>query len=176
MDNYSYFNPYEVVYVIKNEVNNRKYYGISRNPISRLLNHFRELDKGEHQNATLQDDFNIYGDDSFTTDILDFCFDRDYALASESELIKNDHSCYNISGNSNNKYHEVWQSKAREGRKRAKNQGKHLGRPSQPEKEIKRALKLYAEREKNGMSVNDIVKATGVPRSTIYAKAKKGVN
>lgn len=59
-----------------------------------------------------------------------------------------------------------------EGRERAKKQGKHLGRPSQPEKEVKRALKLYQEREQNGMSVNDIVKTTGVPRSTIYAKLK----
>lgn len=59
-----------------------------------------------------------------------------------------------------------------EGRERAKKQGKHLGRPSQPEKEVKRALKLYQEREANGMSVADIVKTTGVPRSTIYNKAK----
>lgn len=64
--------------------------------------------------------------------------------------------------------------RTKEGRERAKTQGKHMGRPSQPDKEIKRALKLYAEREKNGMSVNDIVKTTGVPRSTIYAKAKEG--
>lgn len=60
-----------------------------------------------------------------------------------------------------------------EGRERAKKQGKHLGRPAQPEKEVKRALKLYAEREQNGMSVNDIVKTTGVPRSTIYAKIRE---
>ncbi len=51
-------------------------------------------------------------------------------------------------------------------------QGKHLGRKGQDTKEIKRALKLFAEREKNGLSVNDISKQTGVPRSTIYAKAK----
>jgi len=61
-----------------------------------------------------------------------------------------------------------------EGRARAKKQGKHMGRPGPDEKELKRALKLYKEREENGMSVNDIVKATGVPRSTLYAKAKEG--
>ncbi|RWZ49773.1 recombinase family protein [Halobacillus fulvus] len=60
-----------------------------------------------------------------------------------------------------------------EGRERAKKQGKHLGRPGQSEKDVRRALKLYQEREQNGMSVNDIVKTTGVPRSTIYAKAKE---
>jgi DNA invertase Pin-like site-specific DNA recombinase len=60
-----------------------------------------------------------------------------------------------------------------EGRDRAKKQGKHMGRPSQDKKEIKKAIKLYQEREVNGMSVNDISKLTGVPRSTIYAEIKK---
>jgi len=59
-----------------------------------------------------------------------------------------------------------------EGRERAKAQGKHMGRKGQDEKKIKQALKLYEEREVNGLSVNDIVKMTGVPRSTIYVKAK----
>src|SRR5699024_12736736 len=43
-----------------------------------------------------------------------------------------------------------------EGRKRAKEQGKHLGRPSRPQKDIERALKMYDERESNGMSVSEI--------------------
>lgn len=60
-----------------------------------------------------------------------------------------------------------------EGRERAKAQGKHMGRIGKAEKEVKKALKLYSERESNGLSVNDIVKMTGVPRSTIYAKAKE---
>jgi DNA invertase Pin-like site-specific DNA recombinase len=60
-----------------------------------------------------------------------------------------------------------------EGRERAKKQGKHMGRPAQDKKAIEKALKLYAERETNGMSVNDIAKLTGVPRSTIYAEVKK---
>ncbi|MGE6488786.1 recombinase family protein [Paenisporosarcina sp. NPDC076898] len=59
-----------------------------------------------------------------------------------------------------------------EGRERAKAQGKHMGRKGQDEKAVKKALKLYQDRENNGLSVNDIVKMTGVPRSTIYAKAK----
>jgi DNA invertase Pin-like site-specific DNA recombinase len=60
-----------------------------------------------------------------------------------------------------------------EGRERAKAQGKHMGRIGKPEKDITKALKLYRERESNGLSVNDIAKMTGVPRSTIYAKAKE---
>lgn len=60
-----------------------------------------------------------------------------------------------------------------EGRERAKLQGKHMGRPSQPKKNVERALELYKQRETNGMSVNDIAKLTSVPRSTIYAEIKK---
>ncbi len=52
----------------------------------------------------------------------------------------------------------------------AKRQGKHMGKPGQDEKTLKRAIKLYNERETNGMSVNDIVKATSVPR---YMQKKK---
>ena len=60
-----------------------------------------------------------------------------------------------------------------EGRERAKKQGKHMGRPGQDEKTLKRAIQLYYERNKNGMSVNEIVKSTGIPRSTLYAKVKQ---
>lgn len=60
-----------------------------------------------------------------------------------------------------------------EGRERAKKQGKHMGRPAKDKKAIQKALKLYGERESNGLSVNDIAKMTSVPRSTIYAELKK---
>ncbi|CAH0309205.1 Transposon gamma-delta resolvase [Peribacillus sp. Bi96] len=60
-----------------------------------------------------------------------------------------------------------------EGRERAKAKGTHMGRKGKDEKDVKKALKLYDERESNGLSVNDIAKMTGVPRSTIYAKVKE---
>jgi len=60
-----------------------------------------------------------------------------------------------------------------EGRERAKGQGKHMGRPSRPKKDVEQAMKLYKDRENNQMSVSDIVKLTGVPRSTIYAELNK---
>jgi DNA invertase Pin-like site-specific DNA recombinase len=63
--------------------------------------------------------------------------------------------------------------RTKEGRERARAQGKHLGRKGQDTKEIRRALKLFSERTTNGLSVNDISKQTGVPRSTIYAKVKE---
>ncbi|UAL53507.1 recombinase family protein [Metabacillus dongyingensis] len=60
-----------------------------------------------------------------------------------------------------------------EGRERAKAQGKHMGRKGQEEKQVQKALGMYHNRKENGLSVNDIAKATGVPRSTIYAKLKE---
>lgn len=60
-----------------------------------------------------------------------------------------------------------------EGRERARAQGKHLGRPAQPKAKIDYALKLFFNRETNKLSVNDIVKTSGVPRATIYREAKK---
>ena len=68
---------------------------------------------------------------------------------------------------------DIINDRTTEGRERAKAQGKHMGRIGKPEKDVKKALKLYEERETNGLSVNDIAKMTGVPRSTIYAKVKE---
>ncbi len=68
---------------------------------------------------------------------------------------------------------ELINERTAEGRERAKVKGTHMGRPGQDEKAVKKALKLYAERESNGLSVNEIAKSTGVPRSTIYAKVKE---
>ncbi|MFE4118579.1 recombinase family protein [Priestia sp. YIM B13448] len=68
---------------------------------------------------------------------------------------------------------DIINERTAEGRERAKAQGKHMGRKGQDEKQVKKALKLYEEREEKGLSVNDIVKMTGVPRSTIYAKRKQ---
>lgn len=62
-----------------------------------------------------------------------------------------------------------------EGRERAKAKGTHMGRTGKPEKDVKKAMKMYQDRDNNGLSVNDIAKMTGVPRSTIYAKAKETI-
>ena len=60
-----------------------------------------------------------------------------------------------------------------EGRERAKAQGKHLGRPARPQKDVAKAVELFHDRTNNGLSVNDIVRLTGVPRSTIYREVKR---
>lgn len=48
-----------------------------------------------------------------------------------------------------------------------------MGRKGQDEKQVKQAVNLFLNRQENGLSVNDISKMTGVPRSTIYAKSKE---
>ncbi len=60
-----------------------------------------------------------------------------------------------------------------EGRERAKSRGKHMGRPSQPRKNIEEALRLYNSRNTNGLSVKDIVTLTGVPKATLYVEIRK---
>jgi AcrR family transcriptional regulator len=48
-----------------------------------------------------------------------------------------------------------------------------MGRKGQPEHNIKQAIKLFVAREEKGMTISDISKLAGVPRSTIYAEYKK---
>ncbi|WP_414046090.1 recombinase family protein [Macrococcus equi] len=61
-----------------------------------------------------------------------------------------------------------------EGRERAKKEGKHMGRKgSSSDKDIKKAIDLYNNRDTNMMSVSDILKVTGVKRSTFYHELKK---
>ncbi|HEC2179610.1 TPA: recombinase family protein [Staphylococcus delphini] len=61
-----------------------------------------------------------------------------------------------------------------EGRERAKANGKKLGRkPSSSRKEIDKAIELYKNRNKNGLSVGDILKMTSVKKSTFYHELKK---
>ncbi|EAK9512035.1 recombinase family protein [Listeria monocytogenes] len=60
-----------------------------------------------------------------------------------------------------------------EGKIRAQQAGKKLGRKGQPDQQIQKALRLMNKREDNNLSVSDIVKATGVPKATLYKKLKE---
>lgn len=61
-----------------------------------------------------------------------------------------------------------------EGRERAKANGKKFGRkPSSSRKDIDKAIDLYKNRSANGLSVSDILKMTGVKKSTFYYELKK---
>ncbi|EAC9863297.1 TetR family transcriptional regulator [Listeria monocytogenes] len=60
-----------------------------------------------------------------------------------------------------------------EGKIRAQQAGKKLGRKGQPDVQIQKALRLMNKRDENNLSVSDIVKATGVPKATLYKKIKE---
>ncbi|KGL39570.1 resolvase [Listeria newyorkensis] len=60
-----------------------------------------------------------------------------------------------------------------EGKVRAKQAGKKLGRKGQPEEQIKKAIQLMENRDANKLSVLDIVRMTGVPKATLYKKISK---
>lgn len=61
-----------------------------------------------------------------------------------------------------------------EGRERAKANGKKFGRKaSSSKKDIDRAIELHNNRNENGLNVSDILKMTGVKKSTFYYELKK---
>jgi DNA invertase Pin-like site-specific DNA recombinase len=68
---------------------------------------------------------------------------------------------------------DIINERTAEGREKAKAKGTHMGRKGKPTKDVEKALKLFRERDTNNLSVNEIVKMTGVPRATIYAKNRE---
>ncbi|PUB18245.1 recombinase family protein [Paenisporosarcina sp. OV554] len=79
---------------------------------------------------------------------------------------------FNILGSFAQFERDIIVERTSEGRERAKAAGKHMGRKGQPDKKVQQAIDLMTNRSTNGMSVSDIVKVTGVPKPTIYAKIK----
>ncbi len=59
-----------VVYMIMNVANGKAYVGSTVHERQRLRTHMRHLRKNKHQNKSLQEDFNAYGEESFMTIIL----------------------------------------------------------------------------------------------------------
>ena len=61
-----------------------------------------------------------------------------------------------------------------EGRERAKEQGKHMGRKAGfSPKAMQKAIEQYNNRVVNKMSVSDILKLNGIPKATFYVELKK---
>lgn len=61
-----------------------------------------------------------------------------------------------------------------EGRERAKEQGKHMGRKAGfSPKAMQKAIEQYKNRADNKMSVSDILKLNGIPKATFYIELKK---
>lgn len=58
------------IYKIENKINNKKYIGLTNNIIRRKARHFTDLRSNRHDNSFLQKEFNIYGQDNFSFEIL----------------------------------------------------------------------------------------------------------
>ncbi|WP_181895081.1 recombinase family protein [Staphylococcus felis] len=81
---------------------------------------------------------------------------------------------FNILGSFAQFEHDLIVERTTEGRERAKANGKKLGRKaSSSKKDIDRAIELHKNRNENGLSVSDILKMTGVKKSTFYYELRK---
>jgi hypothetical protein len=74
------------IYIIINQQTNKIYIGSSNNIYYRLRRHISDLLKNQHGNQHLQNSFNIYGINNFTTNILE--------KVNEDQLIERE--CYYI--------------------------------------------------------------------------------
>ena len=61
------------VYLIENIITNKVYVGSSKEIKLRWRHHLRALKKGIHDNPSLQEDWNEYGEDSFSFQVLEEC-------------------------------------------------------------------------------------------------------
>lgn len=61
----------EYIYLIKNNVTNRRYVGRTSSPSKRFKQHFTALVGKRHPNELMQYDFERFGIDSFETEILE---------------------------------------------------------------------------------------------------------
>ena len=82
------------IYRIQNKLNKRNYIGSSINLDSRISSHFSLLKKGKHFNSDFQDDFNLYGIESFEVDILKYC-KKDELIEIEQFYISKNKNIYN---------------------------------------------------------------------------------
>lgn len=72
------------VYVIKSNENDKKYVGCTDNPYQRLNYHFTRLRSGKHEIEAMQSDFNKYGEQAFSFEIVD-CGSHARMLCSETK-------------------------------------------------------------------------------------------
>lgn len=63
------------IYIIENKKNKKKYIGQTKDFKSRRRQHLNHLKNNSHSNCYLQEDFNKYGEDSFSFNILDIADD-----------------------------------------------------------------------------------------------------
>lgn len=61
------------IYKIENSINGKVYIGQSVDVDKRFKSHIRELRKGKHNNRFLQDDWNTFGEEAFTFELIKKC-------------------------------------------------------------------------------------------------------
>lgn len=64
------------IYCIINQINGKVYTGRSKNLKHRIRSHFIRLLFNEHKNKSLQQEFNIYGKENFTHNIIKYCREK----------------------------------------------------------------------------------------------------
>lgn len=74
------------IYSITNQLNNKKYIGLSTNIIRRWNDHKYSLNKNNHENKYLQNSWNKYGKDNFEFEIIHELEEKDIKLLSELEI------------------------------------------------------------------------------------------
>lgn len=82
------------IYRIRNIINNKSYYGSSKNIDIRWKKHKNELNKNKHNNILLQRAWNKYGRDNFLFEIIEECEFKDLLIKEQFYLDKKPN--YNI--------------------------------------------------------------------------------
>jgi group I intron endonuclease len=78
------------IYVIKNIINNKLYYGQSNNLALRLAQHYRELTANAHETKSLQKDWSTLGASAFKWSVLEIgeqWLEKDRRVHKETVLI-----------------------------------------------------------------------------------------
>lgn len=57
------------IYKIENQINHKKYIGLTNNPQRRRARHFTDLRCNRHDNQFMQKEFNLYGEKNFTFNV-----------------------------------------------------------------------------------------------------------
>jgi group I intron endonuclease len=81
------------VYIIQNTNNSKVYIGASKDTYNRLCMHKTQLRANKHHNTHLQTAFNLYGENSFTFDVLEDC-DEEFIYSQENYwcILMNSHN------------------------------------------------------------------------------------
>ena len=77
------------IYCILNKVNNKKYYGSSKDILNRFKRHKRDLRNGVHHNIHLQRSWNKHGEESFEFNIILECSEDELLLIEQEYLDDN---------------------------------------------------------------------------------------